>query len=93
MLSGKMTPLHAMQSLVGQLQSCEQCFQAHRLRMGALLDSLRCAQAHGLTEIPPCQKSILDLDFWIECSQLWNGRGIRISDPDHVLTCDAGPEG
>jgi hypothetical protein len=93
MLTGKMTSLHSLQSLVGQLQSCEQCFLAHRLQMGALLDCLRTAQAHGLVEIPPCEKAILDLTFWIECSDQWNGRGIRISDPDESLTCDAGPEG
>jgi hypothetical protein len=93
MMTGKEVSLQALRSLVGQLQSCEQCFQAHRLRMGALLDCLRTAQAHGLPWIPPCPKAIKDLDFWIDVAHHWNGRGIRVSDPDERLTTDAGPDG
>jgi hypothetical protein len=91
MLTGKDVSLQALRSLVGQLQSCEQCFQAHRLRMGALLDCLRTAQAHGLPWIPPCPTANKDLDFWIDVAHHWNGRGIRVSD--ERLTTDAGPDG
>jgi hypothetical protein len=89
---GSLIQLTALQSLVGQLQSCSQCIPLCRMRMSGLFRALAESVRFGRPVKLDCE-AIEDLEAWILLSAMWNGKGFRTPIPDFLFATDASPVG
>ena len=85
----KEVTLWELQSIVGTIQSMNDCMYAVRIRLNSLVELLNVLVASRKPGILLSSQAEKDLCWWKENMGLWNGRSLLPRKPDEVVYVDA----
>jgi len=82
-----------LQSIVGTLISVNDCVWATRVHINSLIEMLRLALVKEDGLVPPSEQTLVDLQWWADNLEVWNGRSMLPTITDEILEVDASDSG